>query len=178
MKRFWRMLREGCLDHLDRSQSLAEVQRRLDTFLARHYHSQPHASLMGDTPGLVSETQLAEALTVRARRRVSRDGVASLDGRLFEVRHGFLAGRLVNVASCLVEALPASVRVEHDGRSYELQPLDVQANARAHRARNPRPAGPVHCFPPHRPRPGVSPHAPATALRLRPRPPALHQGDT
>jgi hypothetical protein len=91
MERFWRTLREGCLDHLDRSQSLAEVQRRLDTFLARHYHSQPHASLMGDTPGivwgshqtrLVSETQLAEALTVRARRRVSRDGVVSLDGRL------------------------------------------------------------------------------------------------
>ena len=159
-ERFWRTLREGCLDHLDRSQSLAEVQRRLDTFLARHYHSQPHASLMGDTPGLVwgshqtrlvSETQLAEALTVRARRRVSRDGVISLNGRLFEVRHGFLAGRLVNVASCLVEGLPASVRVEHDGRAYELQPLDVQANARAHRARNPVPPTPSIPFDPTAP---------------------------
>lgn len=84
-----------------------EVPRRLDTFLAQHYHSRPHASLPGDTPGLVwgshqtrlvSETQLAEALTVRARRRVSRDGVVSLAGRLFEVRHGFVAGRLVNAA--------------------------------------------------------------------------------
>jgi len=160
MERFWRTLREGCLDHLDRSLPLAEVQRRLDTFLARHYHSQPHASLMGDTPGLVwgshqtrlvSETQVAEALTVRARRRVSRDGVVSLDGRLFEVRHGFLAGRLVNVASCLVEGLPASVRVEHDGRTYGLQPLDVQANARAHRAHNPVPPAPSVPFDPTAP---------------------------
>nr|WP_095959289.1 integrase core domain-containing protein [Corallococcus macrosporus] len=92
MERFWRTLREACLDHLDRSLRLAEVQRRLDTFLTRHYHSQPHASLMCDTPGLVwashqtrlvSETQLVEALTVRACRRVSRDGVVSLAGRLF-----------------------------------------------------------------------------------------------
>ncbi|WP_228556895.1 DDE-type integrase/transposase/recombinase, partial [Myxococcus sp. AB025B] len=126
MERFWRTLREGCLDHLDRSLSLAEVQRRLDTFLARHYHSQPHASLMGDTPGLVwgthqtrlvSESQLAEALTVRARRRVSRDGVVSLDGRLFVTPRRAPSGasrRIVKGAARDSAARGASFRPEGD----------------------------------------------------------------
>ena len=142
MERFWRTLREGMLDHLDRSLSLPEVQQRLDTFLVRHYHSQPHASLFGDTPGLlwasrktrlVSEEQLSQALTVRQRRLVSRDGVVRLEGQLFEVRQGFLAGRRLVVCHCLVEGLPALAWVEHDGRRYPLQRLDRQLNGATRR---------------------------------------------
>jgi transposase InsO family protein len=53
MERFWRTRRQGVLDHLERFLSLSEVQQRLDTFLLRHYHAQPHSSLFGDSPGIV-----------------------------------------------------------------------------------------------------------------------------
>lgn len=143
MERFWRTLREALLDHLDLGLSLAEVQARLDAFLDRHYHSRPHSSLLGDTPRfnwaykrtrLVSEEDLVKALTVRARRRVSGDGVVSIDGLKFEVRHRLLAGHTVLVASCLVEGLTPSVHVEYDGRTYPLHPLDAKANALVKRA--------------------------------------------
>ena len=150
MERFWRTLREGLLDHLDRGLTLEQVQRRLDTFLSRHYHCTPHASLFGDTPAqvwgsrqlhLVSEEQLRQALTVRERRLVSRDGVVQLEGRLFEVRQGFLAGRRLYVCHSLVEDLPAEAWVEHDGHRYPLQPLDRRLNGtvrREHRATSPQ----------------------------------------
>jgi len=47
MERFWRTLREGCLDHLGRQTSLEALQRHLDAFLAEHYHRAPHAALLG-----------------------------------------------------------------------------------------------------------------------------------
>ena len=50
MERFWRTLREGCLDHLGQVGSLADVNQRLATFLERHYHLAPHAGLMGRSP--------------------------------------------------------------------------------------------------------------------------------
>jgi len=143
MERFWRTLREGVLDHLDPKLTHEDVQARLDTFLADHYHVQPHASLMGDSPGitwasrqthLTEEDALVRALTVRERRRVSRDGVIKLGGRLFEVRQSFLLGRIVEVQSCLVEGLRAVATIRHDGSEFELRPLDVRANAKAERA--------------------------------------------
>ena len=50
-----------------------------------------------DTPVLHADVhaELVSALTIRSRRRVSKDCVISLDGRHFEVRQGFLAGRIV-----------------------------------------------------------------------------------
>jgi putative transposase len=142
MERFWRTLREGLLDHLDRGLTLQQVQQRLDTFLERHYHCKPHSSLFGDTPAqvwgsrqtlLVSEEQLRQALTVRERRLVSRDGVVHLDGQLFEVRQGFLAGRRLYVCHSLVEGLPAEAWVEHDAHRYPLQPLDRRLNGTVRR---------------------------------------------
>lgn len=77
--------------------------------------------------------ELAAALTIRSRRRVSKDCVLSIDGEAFEVRQGFLAGRVVEVESCLVDGLTPSVRALHDGASYALRPLDVRQNAGARR---------------------------------------------
>jgi transposase InsO family protein len=143
MERFWRTLREGMLDHLDPTLTLEQVQQRLDTFLQLHYHSQPHASLFGDTPAmawaarktkLVSEPSLLQALTVRERRLVSRDGVVQLAGQLFEVRQSFLAGRCLFVAWCMVDGLPQEAWVEHDGRRYPLQLLDRRLNGTHRRA--------------------------------------------
>ena len=142
MERFWRTLREGLLDHLDRALTLEQIQQRLDTFLQRHYHPKPHSSLFGDSPALVwgsrqthlvSEEQLRQALTVRERRLVSRDGVVQLDGQLFELRQGFLAGRRLYVCHSLVEGLPAETWVEHDGRRYPLQLLDRRLNGTVRR---------------------------------------------
>lgn len=169
MERFWRTLREGMLDHLDVRLPLAEVQRRLDTFLERHYLSQPHASLMGDTPAfvwasrqthLVSEQHLQQALTVRERRLVSRDGVVRLEGQLFEVRQSFLAGRRLVVCHCLVEGLPAQAWVEHDGQRYGLHLLDKQLNGATRRPPRAQPASVHTAFDPTAPQPCASPLEP------------------
>src|SRR5206468_1854605 len=79
-----------------------------------HYHKAPHASHFGRTPADVYESaarptdgideqKLRDALTVRARRRVRRDSTLPLDGTDWETDQGWLAGRLVTVAQCLVD---------------------------------------------------------------------------
>jgi transposase InsO family protein len=150
MERFWRSLREALLDHVSRELSLAEIQARLDTYLATHYHPVAHGSLVGETPAgrwaakktrPITDAELAAALTIRSRRRVSKDCVLSIDGRAFEVRQGFLAGRVVEVQSCLVEGLAPKVTVQHDGANYELRPLDARKNATTRRP--PRGSRPV-----------------------------------
>jgi transposase InsO family protein len=164
MERFWRTLRESLLDHLDRSLTLPDVQARLDAFLATHYHPQPHAGLAGDTPSmtwasrktrLCPDDDLRRALTIRSRRRVSKDCVVGVDGRLFEVRQGFLAGRLVDVEACLVEGLAPVARVSHDGQSYELKPLDARANAHTRRPARTPPKPPTVPFDPFAPKKSV-----------------------
>lgn len=149
MERFWRTLREKCLDHLSCEVTLAELQRHLDRFLSDHYQREPHEGLMGDTPEsawashqthMTSEEQLALALTVEKVRMVTKDGVVSIGGALFEVRQSFLAGRRVKVRSCLVSGLPTLAEVEHDGRRFALKPLDRGANGKTRR--DPRTAPP------------------------------------
>jgi hypothetical protein len=81
----------------------------------------------------VSEEQLAAALTIEKVRMVTKDGVVSIGGALFEVRQSFLAGRRVKVRSCLVRGLPALAEVEHDGRRFALKPLDRGANGQTRR---------------------------------------------
>jgi transposase InsO family protein len=156
MERFWRTLREGCLATLGTQASLAAVQVRLDTWLAEHYHRAPHAALFGRTPGEVlaagpppdrlAEQALADALTVRARRRVRRDSTVSVAGQTWETDQGWLAGRLVTVAHCLLEP-PTPPWLEHEAKRFALHRVDPRANA--HRTR-----------PPRRPRDTAAPTAP------------------
>lgn len=140
MERFWRTLRQGCLDHVGTPGSLHDVQVRLLAFLAQHYHVSPHASLMGKTPAEVyetaprdakpvTETELGSALTVRGRRRVRTDGTLDVGGVTFETRAGFLAGRIVVVARSLldVSTLPW---IEHEDDRYLLGPVNPEENAR------------------------------------------------
>src|ERR1044071_3812602 len=72
MERFWRTLREGCLDHLGTMTQLHDVQARLLAFLDEHYHPAPHGGLFGKPPAevwatatlrAVDEAELATALT-------------------------------------------------------------------------------------------------------------------
>jgi transposase InsO family protein len=146
IERFWRTLREGCLEFLGPVASLHDVNVRLWAFLDAHYHHAPHAALLGRAPATVyepavagrdplDEARLRTALTVRVRRRVRRDATVPLDGVDYELDQGFLAGRLVTVARCLVD-LTEPPWVEHEGQRLVLHPVDPTRNAR--RARAPR----------------------------------------
>ncbi len=163
MERFWRTLREACLDHVGSMTSLHDIEVRLYAFLDQHYHVAPHASLMGRTPGKVyadgqrspdslDEQQLRDALTVRERRRVRADTTVSVDGKDWELDQGFLAGRVVTVGRSLLDGQPW---VEHEGKRLPLHPVDPKANA--HRQRPPRRPGEPDVRP-------VTPFDPASAL--------------
>lgn len=144
MERFWRTLREGCLDFAGDLASLHDLGVRLCAFLDQHYHSAPHGSLLGRSPGAVygeaesrlddlDEAKLRAALTVRVRRRVRRDSIVPLDGTDYELDQGFLAGRLVTVARCLVD-LGEPPWIDHEGKRLVLHPVDPIRNARRKRA--------------------------------------------
>jgi putative transposase len=181
MERFWRTLRDGCLRHLGQPASLHDVQVRLHAFLDQHYHVAPHAGLLGRSPASVwdpteserkvdriSEKQLHEALTVRARRRVRRDTTVSVDGATWQLDQGFLAGRVVTVAHSLL-ANGGPPWVEQDGKRLPLHPVDPAKNGRTRR----RPRRPGE-------RRSDVPFDPPGALLARAagrRPPPRHRGD-
>ena len=154
MERFWRTLREGCLNFMTGVSSLAEINARLRAFLDRRYHPAPHAGLMGKSPAKVyanrpagecaiDEHALRAALTVRSRRRVTNDNVISLDGVTWQLDQGYLAGQIVTVACCF--AAPGEAPwVEHEGKRLLLHPLDPLKNARI---RRPPRGGPVPAKP-------------------------------
>jgi transposase InsO family protein len=141
MERFWRTLRQQCLDFLGSVTSLHEVQVRLLAYLDQHYHKSAHASLLGRSPGMVfaealdttpkdaahtlTEAQLRDALTVRQRRRLSRDNVLSLDGQRWQTDRGFLAGQVVTIAYSLLQRTPW---LEHQGTQHPLTAVDPIAN--------------------------------------------------
>jgi putative transposase len=140
MERFWRTLREGCLDHLGEVGSLEDVNQRLATFLERYYHSEPHAGLMGRAPTTVyapstrepnhvDEAHIREALAVRERRRVRRDTTVSVLGCVYELEQGFLAGRVVDVVYSHFDD-PVQPEVEYEGKRYPLALVDPIRNAR------------------------------------------------
>ncbi len=147
MERFWRTLREGCLDFLAAGSvaSLADVNARLTAFLGRHYHVAPHASLIGQSPEMVwsaaahvrdlDDKTLRDALTAREKRRVRGDSTVAVDGVDWELDQSFLAGRLVTVGRCLVDHASAPW-VEHEGKRLALHRVDPTKNA--HRRRGPR----------------------------------------
>lgn len=143
MERFWRTLREGCLDFLGPLASLHDVNVRLWAFLDTHYHQAAHGSLMGKTPWGVfreaprledgfDETKLREALTTRVRRRVRRDTTVSVGGKDYELDGGHLAGRLVFLCQCLVD-LGEKPWAEFEGKRLELHPVDPVRNSRRKR---------------------------------------------
>jgi putative transposase len=146
MERFWRTLREQCLDHLGGLGSLHEVQVRLLAWLTKHYHATAHSALMGKGPGEVyaaepstpvSEAMLREALIVRGRRRIRRDGTVSVGGQDFELEQGYLAGRQVTIGRSLLD--PTELPwVEHEEQRFELLPVDPTLNAKRKKPHRPK----------------------------------------
>ncbi|MDP6946172.1 MAG: DDE-type integrase/transposase/recombinase, partial [Myxococcota bacterium] len=147
MERFWRSLREGCLDHLGQVARLHDVQVRLLAWLDAHYHKAPHAGLMGGSPGAAwldreltptDEAALGVALTAHGRRRVRKDGTLSVGGVDWETDQGFLAGRLVRVERNLAEPTTPPVLV-HEEKRYPLRFVDPVANGKQRRHFTPKP---------------------------------------
>ena len=91
------------------------------------YHPSERAALP------VDEATLREALTLRLRRRVRNDTTLSIDGKLFELEQGYLAGRIVTVGSCLLDGSLAAPFAEYEGRRFPLHPCDPKHNG--HRPR-------------------------------------------
>jgi putative transposase len=155
MERFWRTLREGCLDFLGSLSSLHDVNVRLCAFLDVHYLTAPHAGLMGRSPASVwkaappptdtlDEAKLRAALTTRIRRRVRRDSTVAIAGKDYEVDGAHLAGRIVNLCRCLVD-LTEMPWVELEGRRIDVHPVDAVKNSRRpRRHRPPEGSAPLH----------------------------------
>jgi transposase InsO family protein len=145
MERLWRTLRGQCLRYLGERGSLHDVNVRLWAWLDMHYHRAPHAGLFGRTPAAVwgeaeadpevdhlDEKTIRQALTVHERRRVRRDNTLSVAGLTFQLDQGFLAGRVVTVAYCMLDEPPEPVVVAND-KQYCLHPVDPVHNAKIKR---------------------------------------------
>jgi transposase InsO family protein len=154
MERFWRTLREGCLNYLGEEASLGDINAALRGFLDTHYHLAPHAGLIGQSPAKVyapqsasrapiAEKTLRAALTVGSRRRVSRDNVITMEGAAWELDQGYLAGQIVTVMHCFL-APGEPPWVEDEGKCLVLRPVDPIKNA--WRKRPPR-GGPAEVKP-------------------------------
>lgn len=146
MERFWRTLREGCLDFIGSLSSLHDLNVRLWAWLDEHYHRAPHGGLLGATPDSVynetprpidafDEAMLRKALTVHERRRVRRDSTIPMDGSDWETDLHFLAGKLVTVHRCLVNP-EEPPWLEHEGRVHVLHPVNPRANAQRPRSKS------------------------------------------
>lgn len=140
MERFWRTLRNRCLDHLGELTTLDELNKRLWAYVDEDYHRTSHASLFGRTPkevffddrptglDVVGEQQLRDAFTARSMRRVNGDSTLSIHGTTFEVDQRFLCGRNVEVCFCVLDDDPAPY-VVFEGRRMDVHPVDPKANA-------------------------------------------------
>ena len=165
---------EGCLDHMSGVSSLHDVQMRLTAFVTERYHKNSHASLLGRSPSQAwaerkltsrSADELAQALTVREARRVRSDCTLSIGNVDWELAEAFLAGRLVTACRTLANAQDAPW-VEHDGRRYNLRPVDPVANGRLRKKRKQKPGVDAVDFDP----PGV------LLERMLRKPPRYHGG--
>ena len=142
MERFWRTLREGCLNFITNVASLEDLNALLKAFVEKRYRVSPHGGLLGKTPAkvyatrdakVIDESTLRNALTIRNRRRVSNDSVLSFDGTSWELDQSYLAGQTVMVAHCF--ATPGEPPwVEHEGKRHVLRPLDTVKNSARKRA--------------------------------------------
>ncbi len=147
MERFWRTLRQGCLDHLGAQPSLHAVNIRLLAFVSERYHKGAHAGLLGRAPAKLwaerklvvrSEDELIDAMTVRQTRRVRTDCTVTVGNLDWELKESFLAGHKVTVCRTLADPVRPPW-VEDGERIYALRPVNPVANGRNRKRRKPKP---------------------------------------
>lgn len=127
------------------------LELRLEHYLREIYNRQPHSSLKNQTPEsrfngderplrpYTDGGELRRHFFVREERLVSNDHVISLDSVFYEVPRG-LSGQRVRIARDVLE--PGHLRLDHQGRSIRLHPVDLHANARARRGETVAPPEP------------------------------------
>jgi putative transposase len=123
--------------------AFAALELRLNHYVATQYNFQPHESLDKDSPSErwhaderpmrfhANDAELRECFVITESRAVSTDNVLRVDGTFYEVPRGH-RGTDINIFR---QTLDQTVSIIHDGKRVRLHPVDLEANARAHRAR-------------------------------------------
>lgn len=134
------ILRDLARDDVDPDCTALELRLAYD--LTHGYNRQPHESLGRQTPEgrfladdrplrpYLDAEELRRKFFVREERVVSNDHVISFDSVFYEVPRG-LAGQRVSIARDVFDA--RHLRLDHEGQSIRLHPVDLHANARARR---------------------------------------------
>ena len=147
MERFWRTMREQCLDYVPVHSTLHDVRARLHAWLET-YQRAPHAGLLGTTPekawwasGRVREMvpmeHLRNAYAERSSRRIRKDGTLSVDGLEYQVDGDFLTGKTVMVHTCLLPPSlvgPVELFATYKERRFRLLPVVPIENAKRARS--------------------------------------------
>lgn len=153
IERFFRHVRTAFLPHLTSEilADLAALNRVFWAWLEAEYHQTPHGGLAGQTPldrfledqALIRRApeQLEGWLRMKVARRVGRDRVVHLDGRLYEAPDGY-AGETIDVFYDPYDpARPVHFRRKGETAERPLRRLDLHTNATLHRvARDTEPA--------------------------------------
>ena len=153
IERFFRHVRTAFLPHVTAEilADLAALNRVFWAWLEAEYHQTPHGGLDGQTPldrfladqALIrpAPEQLETWLRMKVARRVGRDRVVHLDGRLYETPDGY-AGETVDVLYDPYDpSRPVHFRRRGETAERPLRRLDLATNATLHRlARNTEPA--------------------------------------
>lgn len=153
IERFFRHVRTAFVPHLTAEilSDLAELNRVFWAWLEAEYHQTPHGGLDGQTPldrflddqALIrpAPEQLELWLRMSVARRVGRDRIVHLDGRLYEAPDGF-AGETVEVLYDPYDpGRPVHFRRKGETVERPLRRLDLATNATLRRVA--RDTGPV-----------------------------------
>jgi hypothetical protein len=153
IERFFRHVRSAFMPHLTPEilSDLASLNRVFWAWLEAEYHQTPHGGLQGQTPldrflddqALVrpAPEQLELWLRMSVTRRVGKDRIVHLDGRLYEAPDGY-AGETVDVLYDPYDpGRPVHFRRKGETAERPLRRLDLLTNATLRRvARDPQPA--------------------------------------
>jgi len=93
-----------------------------------------HPPWVGATCRAVDEPALAAAFTIHHRRRVRKDGTVDVDGHVWQLDQGFLAGRVITVVAAHAGLADEPVAL-HDRHRYPLRPAESAAASRTRRKR-------------------------------------------
>jgi len=153
IERFFRHVRTAFVPHLTAEilGDLAELNRVFWAWLEAEYHQTPHGGLDGQTPldrfledqALIrpAPEQLELWLRMSVARRVGRDRIVHLDGRLYEAPDGY-AGETVEVLYDPYDpGRPVHFRRKGETAERPLRRLDLATNATLRRVA--RDTGPV-----------------------------------
>lgn len=155
IERFFRHVRSAFLPHVTTEQllDLASLNRVFWAWLEAEYHQTPHGGLGGKSPlerYLHDETlirpapdSLDDLMRMKVSRRIGKDRVVHLDGRLLEAPDGF-AGETVEVLYDPYDhTRPAHFRRKAEKAEIPLVRLDLHLNATRRRLqRSSRPEAP------------------------------------